>query len=370
MSCLCDVAINNTLLLYLLERIEKNPNGMYSEAELRKISSESFEVLCDRGILKFHVKLKEFDSYYSNLLGDGDTDRIIQKDGDQYYAVAVGVDRIPLTEADLIYWRFDALSLAKMINEKNGLSSDSEIISKRIIYVGTESVDNAAVYLCLFSNDNSAARELSTLDIGNHSSAVLLCPAFNIAQKIISALKINAKAMTFADAFDNEWMLRLGAQRKTKHSTQQRYKTNYTLTFIDYTGELERYPVQIDRRASIDIPYSKYVLLLFLAIKLKEGQGGWVSRAEIEQGKIADGENINHVHNLISELRDCFRGVISKQDIPRFIENIRGKSQYRISTTPNNIYAPHTKWLKQKYNALINQVKHSRQERKKQAKKR
>jgi hypothetical protein len=362
MSCLCDVTINSTLLPYLLERLEKNPNGMYSEAELCKISREGFGALCECGLLIFHMKLKECDSYYSNLLGDGDTDRIIQKDGEQYYAVAVGVDRISLTEADLIYWKFDVFTFAKMINKKNGLSSDSEAINKRVVYVGTESVNNAAVYLCLFSNDKSAARELAAVDIGNHSSAVLLCPTYNIAQKIINGLKVNAKAIVFADAFGDDWKLQLGTQRRKKPTTQQRYKTNYALTFIDYTGELERYPVQIDQRTPIDIPYTKYVLLLFLAIKLKDGQGGWVSKTELEQAGILDDENINHINSLLSELRACFRGEVAKPK--EFIENIRGKSQYRISTAPNNITAVHTKWLKQKYDAVIKQVKKERDRRK------
>jgi len=362
MSCLCDVSINNELVAYILERIEKNPNGMYSEAELRKVSKEGFEALCSCNLLVFKTKLKEFERYYSNLLGDGDTDRIIQKDGDQYYAVAVGTDRIALTEADLIYWKFDVLVFAKIINEKNGLSSDSEAISKRVIYIGTESVNNAAVYLGLFSNDKSAARELACLDIGNHNKAVLLCPTFNIAQKTISDLKFNAKAIVFADAFGDDWKLQLGVQRKKKASTKQAYKTDCALTFIDFTGELMRYPVQIDQRAQIDIPYSKYALLLLLAIKLKEGQGGWVSRSEIEQEGIADADNINHVHNLISELRACFRGEVATPN--EFIELVRGTSQYRISTAPNDINVPHTKWLKQKYNALILQVESQRQRRK------
>jgi len=120
--------------------------------------------------------------------------------------------------------------------------------------------------------------------------------------------------------------------------------------------------LRIDQRASIDIPYTKYVLLLFLAIKLKDGQGGWVTKSELEQEGVLDDENINHINSLLSELRACFRGEVAKPK--EFIKNIRGKSQYRISTAPNNISAPHTKWLKQKYNGLIKQVKAERTRRK------
>jgi len=240
--CATDKAV-----LRVLSTIESMPEYVFAETELTRLSHDGFSSLKETNLIIWKQFDWEHELFVSHLPGDIGTLRYLRKrDDGKYWAYPEyddSKDRIELDETDLPHWIFDIAKLTSMVKEANSLSGDSEVIADNLRYIGTDSVNRTAVYVGFFDDDNNAAAALAVIPKQNHEAFFVLCPTFNIPQKTISAVKMNIKTMTFAEAFTDDWRLAFGSQRKRKPKTQQEYETDYALTFIDFTGELERYAV-------------------------------------------------------------------------------------------------------------------------------
>ena len=76
-----------------------------------------------------------------------------------------------------------------------------------------------------------------------------------------------------------------------------------------------------------------FVLLLYLAVELKRGEGGWVDKITLwEKGLVSSPDS----YQAYSNLRNTLTGSMLKKDAAAFIQN-DGSKRYRISTHPDCI---------------------------------
>ncbi len=98
-------------------------------------------------------------------------------------------------------------------------------------------------------------------------------------------------------------------------------------------------------------------------MRLKEGSGCWVNADEIAKEEIT-GTSITHLHQLISDIKKKIAPYLESSS-EELIENIKGKSQYRISTHPCRVKAPSPHWLRQTYKKIKAEVLKERERRSK-----
>ena len=113
----------------------------------------------------------------------------------------------------------------------------------------------------------------------------------------------------------------------------------------------------------LSIPYAKYLLLLFMVIKLKDGQG-WISRSKTDLEGItesSDNANVTHLYHLISELTKYLK------QCNDLIEN-DGAGNYRLAVPLSDISYPSEQWLHDAYDDVLRSVEQERERRKKQKK--
>ena len=126
--------------------------------------------------------------------------------------------------------------------------------------------------------------------------------------------------------------------------------------------------LKINGNPPVDVRYSEVAVLMLMAIKLKENNGGWVSFDDVLKDGIIlhdqeslpnkkDADDLTRFHQLISALRNIFK----RHQCQDLLQGLRGKSQYRISTHPSRIKEPASNWLKRTYkNTILPALKVSR----------
>ncbi len=136
------------------------------------------------------------------------------------------------------------------------------------------------------------------------------------------------------------------------------YKTNYVLTFL-HRDELQRsHIVQIDNGKEFGIPYSCSVLLLLMAITLKENKEGWVTIERIKKEGLINEEGkkiAGRLYSWVFKLRAFFNLKVEHPNF--FIELAKGHCKYRISTDPTNLKGQNLQWLKKEYKMILKEQK-------------
>jgi len=144
-----------------------------------------------------------------------------------------------------------------------------------------------------------------------------------------------------------------------------RYPRRDVIEFLDRETDNRNYIIRVNKK-EVSIPYSLYILILFLAIKLKSDMDdGWATIKELEAADIAIEGDIHHTHQVTSNLNKILHHFIESNTV-ELIQNMKRASKYRLSTMPSRIKAPHTMWLKQTLTHVKNCVLKERQIRKDQ----
>ena len=156
----------------------------------------------------------------------------------------------------------------------------------------------------------------------------------------------------------------LSKTEKSKYAKY--YPRRDVIEFLDREEGDRNYIIEVNGK-EVPIPYAKYILLLFLAIKLKRDIGnGWTTVKELYDEKIVKDYDGAHVQHLVSDLKKAFKSAIEPNAKAELIQNKR-KGKYRFSTMPSRIKTPYPKWLKQTLISVKNSVLAEREVRKKQA---
>ena len=146
-----------------------------------------------------------------------------------------------------------------------------------------------------------------------------------------------------------------------------RYRGWDILSFLNEKAGHSSFYIQVNGRQKQKIENSPFLLLLFLAIKLKENKGGWVEIDRADEVDVTDSYNIKNVEDLVYRLRDRIGPhlrTVSRED---FIE-VEGR-KVRLSTHPSRIEVfqiegSHKKWLKNTFEEVKNSLLGKRAHRK------
>lgn len=365
---------SNQVLRHIILANENTCKDVFRQAELKSISSADYDVLVDHQLLREVYRDVEKMTYYRN----GSAYKI-KKDGAGHIGYLLrgeGEPEIQLSKFDLVFIEFDFLKLAQFLKNKNGLSGKSGVLTKRMLFVGKydDPKSSVNVVVGLFNNDSTAKKELFTLKsrlrgVKKHLS---ICPKFLLSEEL--AEDLNGKGIISCgwDAiFDEDFMIKssfvnseegegdpipaISAKEQAGYK-EHKYKCKDIIEFLDEKTDSRNVRIKINGKSSIDIPYSEAVLLILMAIKLKENNGGWVTYADLlSEGIIANDDALAHkkdadklarFHRLVSDLR---KSLGSKE----IIQGLRGKSQCRISTHPQRVKEPKSNWLKQQYKHTV-----------------
>ncbi len=126
------------------------------------------------------------------------------------------------------------------------------------------------------------------------------------------------------------------------------------ICFLDQPVDQRSYNVSVNEHV-FSLEYIPFALLLYLADALKKRDGGWVSKKEIyDKEKIVLDEK--DVDRVICKLRKALRPFIEHNNMG-IIQSLKRHGQYRLTTMPTRIRAPHKKWVSSKYKCIKAEIR-------------
>lgn len=191
---------------WALCELERNPQALFYERDLRARFGDGFDVAVEAGLLRF-VQPPEHGG--SLVLSDGCRLSVLERDG-QFWGVDEGEEEaepVPLTAADLSRYGLSLDAVAARLREANELEGQACEVGDRLYYLGFRPREgiNSAVLLAFFSTVHTAfdtALSVPTRVSGEHQQYILVCPSF--------ALQDQAKLRRFQDA--NVFLCRLDGE--------------------------------------------------------------------------------------------------------------------------------------------------------------
>ncbi len=377
--------LSDRLFRYVLRRVEKFPEATFTEAELRKISSDGFDYLLKEKLLKYKQSDPDKETFPCPTPCDKGCDRAIGKIVQGYQAICPeysSVKPISLTKSDLNRYIFDVSRLVSIIKKKNQLVGSTYSINERISFVGEKSVGEkrVGVFLAFLRNKREADSLLLGLSnqIPTYERTLVLLPLFDKTPQRLSASleRQNIMVARFEEAFlESDLVIdfarlerrrkpKVGVEYPPKTSKQQRDYEKYLYLCKDrlfITGKVPKKRSNLIRvnDKEIRVPDSEMLLLLCLVMELKKVKGGWVTTAELYKQEITE-EDIPH--RLIDRLRKRLALGLLERNGEKFIEN-DGRGGYRISTHPDFVVVEKRNWLVKKYNELKEAIRKERERR-------
>jgi len=134
------------------------------------------------------------------------------------------------------------------------------------------------------------------------------------------------------------------AKKEEPDYLKYRYRGWDILTFLNEKAGHSSFYIQINGRQKQKIEYSPFLLLLFLAIKLKENKDGWVEIDAADDIDVTVLYSIRNAEDLIYRLRERMAPYLRTVNKEGFIEVEERNA--RLSTHPSRVQVPHRKWLK------------------------
>ena len=173
------------LINYILQRLEVSPRTVFRQSDLEKISADQFVILNK-------YLIEEYRDYRkTTFVDDGGVRWFIRKVKDQYWGYSQDSEilgRIPLSPADIKYFRFDLIKFSEDMQRLNNLSGKVSPITDRILFIGeTNFGQRTAVLLGFFGDDRQAESELLSLPsrIGFVDRMLVICPNLRMFARII-----------------------------------------------------------------------------------------------------------------------------------------------------------------------------------------
>lgn len=385
MFCLTD-----PLLRYVLGQVEKSPQATFTEAELRRVSSDEFEALVKAKLLKYKKSDPDQETFPCPTPCDKGCDMVIGKVREGYEAICQGhsdVKPIPLAEGDLKRYAFDIDSFLAKVKKKNQLVGMTHAINDRVFFVGERTIaeKRIGVFLAFLRNKREADSALLGLSnqIRTYQRTLVLLPLFDrSSQSVLKKLESQDIVVTrFEEAFPKSDLAidfarlerrrpKVGVEYPPMTPEQQRdrdvhgYKCEDRL-YLTGIEPKKRSNLVLVNGKEIRVPDSEMLLLLHLVRELKKGKGGWVTTDELYKQEITEEDT---PHGLIGRLRAKLRPGLQSVNPEDFIENKNGS--YRISIHPDFAIVEKKDWLVKKYNVLKGSIKKEREKRKLQEQRR
>jgi len=362
--------------VHILQSNENIAKEIFRANELKAISSADYDVLVSHQLLSEVYKDVEKSIYYDKHKNA----YRIRKDGTNYLGYLIrgdGESVIKLLPSDLVFVEFDVLRLIQLIKNTNKLSGKSKGLTKRMLFVGKHDDPKSSVNVVLsfFNNEDTAKKELLTLKsrLGRAKRNISICLQFCMSEELAEDLRNKGVTLCeWSKVLDEDFMLgfssilndgedegdpvpAISAKEQAGYK-EHKYKCKDIIDFLNEKTDSRNIRIRINGKSPIDIPYSEAALLMLMAIKLKENNGGWVLYDDVLSDEIIpnkqslsnkkDADKLTRFHRLISDLRKS----LGSKDI---IQGLRGKSQCRISTHPQRVKEPKSNWLKQQYKHTV-----------------
>ncbi len=344
------------LINYILQRLEVSPRTVFRQSDLNKISADQF------AILNKHLIEEYRDFRKTTFVDDDGVRRFIRKVKDQYWGYSQDPEilgRIPLSPEDIKYFRFDLNKFAEELQKSNNLSGKVSPITDRILFIGqTNFGQRTAVLLGFFGDDRQAELEFLSLPsrIGSVDRMLVICPTYECSQDLLS--RLNHHGIDCAT-----WSVLVDEDGRIQYRSADQPAVP-TLKLLNEKKPPRSYWVELNGDR-LSIPYAKYLLLLFMVIKLKDGNG-WINRTKTDLEGItesSDDANVTHLYHLISELTKYLK------QCNDLIEN-DGAGNYRLAVPLSDISYPSEQWLHDTYGDILSSLDMTRERRKKQKKRR
>jgi len=151
------------------------------------------------------------------------------------------------------------------------------------------------------------------------------------------------------DKDSQEFQIPAISQKERTGYNAHDYKRQDIIEFSDHVAGYRKIRLSVNG-AVHDISYSEVVLLMLLAIKLKDNNGGWVSLDDLTtEGIVSEALKTNtftQMHWIVSKLENRF----GKNGL---IENSQGEGKYRLSTHPLRVKEPSSNWLRKTYKHTV-----------------
>ena len=304
----------------------------------------------------------------------------VRKDGDDYIGYRFGGEgeaTIVLSAEDKKYFKFNLKKFCQFVKTKNALTGNIDALSQRVWFLGQHAVLNSSmsIVITFFCDDKTAERELYALQsrLTHQDKIVVLCPSYQIkSMELLKNLEDkNIHCYEFDQILDDSFQIdfsKVPADEKNKDFkipaiTQKEkagyrdhdYKCQDIVKFVGQGAKNRQIRISVNKDTT-DIKYSEAALLMYMAIKLKENAGGWVSLNDITNEEIVPTanqtktNNFTRMHRLVSDLRGTLKKVQASDDI---IQGSDGKGEYRLSTHPLRVKEPSSNWLKKTYKHTV-----------------
>ena len=362
--------LSNKPLKYVLECNENIFRDIFRESELKSQSPAQYKSILDSQIISETYQDIERSLFYDK----NKTAYRVRQDGNDHVGYRVRGDgdaTIILANEDKKFFKFDFKKFCQIIKNKNSFTGAVDAISRRVWFIGSHSALNYSVNIVLafLCDDETAEKELYALPsrLTKSNKMVVLCPAYAIKSMELAKKLQDKNIFCFefnqimskdfqvdlskvpVDKNSQEFQIPPISQKERPGYNKHDYKRQDIIEFSDHVAGYRKIRLSVNGVVH-DISYSEVVLLMLLAIKLKENNGGWVSLDDLTtEGIVSEGLKTNtftQMHWIVSKLENRF----GKNGL---IENSQGEGKYRLSTHPLRVKETSSNWLKKTYKHTV-----------------
>lgn len=366
---------SNVPLSHILKCNENIHKDIFRESELKAQSPAHFNALLSSQLL-----VETYQDLEQIYHGKNGTTYRVRKDGNDYIGYRIrgeGEATIVLSAEDKKYFKFNLKKFCQLIKTKNALTGNIDALSQRIWFLGQHSVLNSSmsIVLAFLCDDKTAEKELYALQsrLTQPDKIIVLCPAYQIkSMELLTKLKDkNIHCYDFdkilndsfqidfskvsADGKTQGFKIPVVTQKEKAGYKAQDYKCQDIIEFVGQGAKNRQIRISVNENVT-DVKYSEVALLMYMAIKLKENSGGWVSLNDMSNEEIVPTanqtktNNFTRMHRIVSDLRGTLKKVQASDDI---IQGADGKGEYRLSTHPLRVKEPSSNWLRKTYNHTV-----------------
>ncbi|MCP5461873.1 MAG: hypothetical protein H7A34_01670 [bacterium] len=374
-----------------MQEAEKVSRPFFSKNELiEQYSVAEFERLTGLKILSYCKPTKDtHESVRKPRCHCGSPLTVVEVDSDLEGFCPEHPDDGPwlLDKDDRISYEFPIKILLEHISSANDFEGQLKEISGSCYYLGYRIYPETQVgFVFVRKISKSAFVELSGLKSICDKDRVLVILTLSPDEDIILQKNLENQSVIQLPLLDvlntdnfalsinhiiSDHLKKLGIAEGTQLTKQQRldydkfgYKCYDQISFPHKHGKGRNYLININGK-EISIQYHEMLFLIFLAIQLKQNNGGgWISGEQLEKQEVTR-DSIAHIQRLRSDLKKQLNPYLHKMNSDEFLQNDK-KGNYRLSVHPDFVYLA-DEWSEKKFDTLKNAVIKERKRRKKYA---
>lgn len=336
------------MLNFILKSLEAFPTASFTEGELVRISKSSFDTLTKQKCLDRMKYDYMNEPYYSSALGDNGNERFIKKQNGRLYAYSAessDIAPIEIKETNLRRYQLSFPAMFEKIRTVNKIEGKFQEI-EGCFYIGYKLYDSFRVGFIFVPKigDSKLVKFAGLQNLCKDDKVLVVFTPFTKIEDIVlnwTLSKCKIVTTPLASSLDfktfklpvedliKEFIEAAGqatalTKKQAKDYTDFGYKC-YDKIHIPGTGAMSRSNNLDINGHTIKMPDNAFRLFIELAVELKKGKGGWLTKV-VDAGK----------YQIFDRVRSPLQGSLLGKDAKKFIENNASK-QYRISTHPDFI---------------------------------